>query len=249
MVNIDGVKIIRLIQTDSTNNFLHNYTGEEGEKMTVAITEFQTAGRGQGTNTWESESGKNLLFSVMIRPKNVPAARQFVLLEACALALANALDCRVEGISIKWPNDIYWYDRKMSGTLIECDVSRGMVTRCIMGIGINVNQREFKSDAPNPVSLCNALGTEQKKEDVLQSFLFQLNVCMTLLQDNHFDYIHHEYFDRMYHGDGEYEFEDAQGRFSASIISIANDGHLYLRTSDCHLRKYAFKEVRFIISD
>jgi len=249
MINIDGVKIIRLIQTDSTNDFLRNYTGDEGEKLTVAVAEYQTAGRGQGGNTWESERGKNLLFSIMMRPANVPAARQFVVLEACAVALANALDLYVDGITIKWPNDIYWYDRKISGTLTECDVYKGMVTRCIMGIGVNVNQQKFVSGAPNPVSLLNATGSFQDKEAVLNSVLFHFQISHTMLTHGHFDYLHNEYNEKLYNSGGEHEYEDERGRFKAKIIGVAKDGRIYMRRSDGAVLRYAFKEVRFVLPE
>lgn len=249
MINIDGVKIIRLIQTDSTNNFLRNYKGEEGEKMTVAVAEYQTAGRGQGENSWESERGKNLLFSVMFRPENIPAARQFVALEACAVALANALELYIDGITIKWPNDIYWYDRKISGTLTECDVYKGMVTRCIMGIGINVNQQKFVSDAPNPVSLCTALGSVQDRESVLQFVLFQFQVYHTLLKCGQFEFIHNEYDKKLYNSVGLHEYEDEHGRFKAKMVGVDKTGRLYLRRSDGAMLRYSFKEVKFILPD
>lgn len=249
MININGVKIIRLIQTDSTNDFLRNYTGEEGEKMTVAVAEYQTAGRGQGGNKWESERGKNLLLSIMFRPRNVPAARQFVVLEACAVALANALEIYLDGISIKWPNDIYWYDSKISGTLTECDVNKGMVTRCIMGIGLNVNQRKFLSDAPNPVSLSIAMGEIIDKEQVLDTVLFNFHLYHTLLVNDNFEFIHNEYNDKLYNCKGFHEFEDKNGRFKASIIGVDKTGRLYLRRDDETVLRYYFKEVRFIIPD
>jgi len=249
MINIDGVKMIRLIQTSSTNDFLRDYTGDEGEEMTVAVAEYQTAGRGQGGNKWESERGKNLLFSVMFRPKNVPAARQFVVLEACAMALANALEVYVDGITIKWPNDIYWYDSKISGTLTECDVNKGMVTRCIMGVGINVNQRKFLSDAPNPVSLSFAMGEIMDKEKVLDTVLFHFHIYHTLLANDHFELIHNEYNEKLYNSKGYHEFEDENGRFKAKAMGVDKTGRLYLRRNDGNVLRYSFKEVRFIIPD
>ena len=157
---MERIKRIFVAETDSTNRWLGNYRGEEGSVMTVVCADYQTAGRGQGTNQWESERGKNLLASMLIHPKGVPVARQFVLLEAAALAIMKALAHYADGFCIKWPNDIYYHDRKISGTLSECAVGSEGIKRCIIGTGINVNQTEFVSDAPNPVSLRQIFGKE-----------------------------------------------------------------------------------------
>lgn len=159
-------KIIRLKEVDSTNAFLKNLGTYDEDALTIAVADYQTAGRGQGVHTWESEPGKNLLFSMMMCPKWVPLRQQFLLSEAGALAVKDALDSYTDGITLKWPNDVYWYDKKISGTLIETAIDSKGIKRCIFGIGINVNQTEFHSDAPNPVSLAQILGHEVDREEV-----------------------------------------------------------------------------------
>ena len=126
--------------------------------MVVVSTDWQTSGRGQGTNCWESERAQNLLFSVMAQPLCVSVQQQFVLSMAGALAIKEVLDQFSPYFSIKWPNDIYWHDRKISGTLIETSLARGQISRFVYGIGLNVNQQRFLSDAPNPVSLVQITG-------------------------------------------------------------------------------------------
>lgn len=107
-----NTKIIKLEETDSTNTYLKNYSPSDDEEMVVAVADYQTAGRGQGTHAWESERGKNLLFSILVRPVWVPVTRQFLLSMAGAIALKDVLDTYTEGITLKWPNDVYWYDKK-----------------------------------------------------------------------------------------------------------------------------------------
>lgn len=107
-----GKKIIRLKEVDSTNTFLKNLDTYDEDALTIAIADYQTSGRGQGVHTWESEPGKNLLFSMMMCPKWVPLRQQFLLSEAGALAVKDALDSYTDGITLKWPNDVYWYDKK-----------------------------------------------------------------------------------------------------------------------------------------
>ena len=154
---MEDIKIIKVDETSSTNVLMREYSGEEGRLMTVGVAAFQSAGRGQGENKWESERGKNLTFSIKVYPVALPVMRQYVMLEAESLAIRDALAGYVDDITIKWPNDIYWRDKKISGTLSECTISGSHVGSCILGTGINLNQREFVSDAPNPVSLSQIL--------------------------------------------------------------------------------------------
>lgn len=258
---MEDIKIIQLDETDSTNRFLCEYTGEEGRFLTVATADYQTAGCGQGSNTWESERGKNLLFSMMFRTKSLPAARQFGIIESSALAVAHSLGHsttqwvdREDGFSIKWPNDIYWHDRKIAGILSECEVRGGIISRCIVGIGINIGQTEFKSDAPNPVSLSQITGkpftekrlaSEKKRvlEDVAEWFLSLL----TAVKCGYTRHYHTPYLEGLYRREGVYEFEDADSRFRASIETVEPDGRLVLRRDDGCLSRYAFKEVSYII--
>ena len=166
--------IIWLDETDSTNNYLKNYIPASDEKICVVVADYQEAGRGQGDNTWESERGQNLLFSIVVHPLMVPVHSQFLLSMAEGLALKEALDKYTEAITLKWPNDVYWKDKKIGGTLIENTLGGGHIKNCIFGTGIDVNQTEFKSSAPNPISLKNILGSDvdRKKlmDEIIESF-------------------------------------------------------------------------------
>ena len=139
---------------DSTNSALCNMLQEQ--KLPDGFTLYtyhQTQGRGQRGNQWESEPNKNLLLSTLIKPKELPIEHNFLLSEVVALAVKKTLDQHCCDISIKWPNDIYWKDKKIAGILIENTWMGRFVNTCIAGIGININQTNFLSDAPNPISL------------------------------------------------------------------------------------------------
>ena len=138
---------------ESTNTYLKQQADPDNGKASVVLTEYQSAGRGAGTNSWESEHGSNILLSIKVFPKSLPAGRMFALSETASIALWRTLSEYTDGISIKWPNDIYLHDGKMAGMLIENDLLGRNVRKAIIGIGLNVNQTIFKSDAPNPVSL------------------------------------------------------------------------------------------------
>lgn len=243
------IKTIHIAETDSTNRYLHDYRGEEGSVMTVVTTDFQTAGRGQGTNKWESEAGRNLMFSVKTRPQGVPAGRQYVMLEAASLAVRDTLAAYADGFTIKWPNDIYHLDRKISGTLSECALSGTVIRHCIIGTGINVNQRVFTSDAPNPVSLCHIIGRETDRTELLNAVLGRFDEYLAMVNAGRYDEIDAMYMRSLYRRDGLFPYRDGAGEFMASIEGVEPNGHLLLRRDDGRLSRYAFKEVSFIINN
>lgn len=246
------IHYIFLDETDSTNNYIKSLLatldGVEPEpRITVAYTDFQRAGRGQGTNKWSSERGANLLFSILCHPLWVPVQSQFLISEAEAIALRDALTAITGDITIKWPNDIYWKDKKISGTIIENTLSGGHIKDCIIGTGINVNQREFGSEAPNPVSLYQITGKETDREALLKDIVRRFDEYLTDLQNGNYEKIVSLYTSYLYRGHGFHAFRDKDGEFEAAIVEVEDDGHLILRDHDDRIRSYAFKEVEFII--
>ena len=239
--------IINLEKTDSTNRYLHDMDITGSDVMTVAVAGYQTAGKGQGSNTWESEEGKNLLVSVMLCHLPVEPVRHFLLSEAGALAVGTALSAYTGGVTLKWPNDIYWNDSKLSGTLIETAVGGQEIRRCIFGIGINVNQKVFRSDAPNPMSLCQIVGHDVPVDDVLHSVLDALEEEMSYLASGDYDYVSQRYHAMLYRREGFHLYRDSDGVFEAAISGVEDSGHLVLQEKSGRIRRYAFKEVEFVI--
>ena len=242
-------QIIYLQEIDSTNNYLHALAHPEqlGEGS-VVWAEFQTAGRGQIGNSWESAEGENLTFSVVLYPTFLPANRQFLISQITALSVKQTLDRYVDDITVKWPNDIYWRDRKICGMLIENDLTGQFIYSSILGIGININQKEFKSNAPNPVSLYQILGKETDREAFLHEFLEQLYANYLLLLQEKDALIQNTYRQALFRREGFYLYEDANGCFEAAIEEIEPSGYLHLRLKDNTVRRYEFKEVKFVIS-
>ena len=114
--------LIALDETDSTNRYISQLCNELQEsvaELTTVTAEFQTAGKGQRGNTWEAERGKNLLFSFVLYPTFLEARRQFILSQIVSLSIKEELDRWSDEITIKWPNDIYWRDKKICGILID----------------------------------------------------------------------------------------------------------------------------------
>lgn len=241
-------EIIHIDETDSTNGWLRSFiaTGEYGQDLchsgtnTVVVAEYQTAGRGCGTNSWESERGKNLTFSVLIRPEGIPARRQFHISMAVSLAVCEALGQQIGDLSIKWPNDIYWRNGKIAGMLIENQLQGEVIRSSVIGIGLNVNQQLFRSNAPNPVSLWQITGQETDRKQLLDDILRCLG-----------HYLHHDirqqYLQMLYRRKGFHPYTDKDGAFMAEIMDVGDDGHLVLLDDSGQRRRYAFKEVQFVV--
>ena len=238
-------KVIHIDETDSTNRWLRDYALSQPEGDYVVVSEYQTAGRGCGTNSWESERGKNLTFSLLIHPTEITADCQFRISEAVSLALCETLDGYVTDrqVSVKWPNDIYVDDCKICGMLIENRLRGRLMTDSIIGIGLNVNQREFFSDAPNPVSLVQLLGHEVALEPLLQAFLQKLEPMLQMDPET----LGKAYRERLYRREGEHEYRDGKGLFRAKLLNVLDDGRLVLLDTEGTARIYAFKEVQFVI--
>lgn len=239
-------KIITLQSTDSTNNFIKSLSCNNNE-MLVVIAQEQTAGRGQGTNSWESIKGKNLLISIMLHPYFLKPDSPFLLSMAASLAIKDTLTNYCSNIKIKWPNDIYWKDYKISGTLIETSIAAAKIKYFVIGIGLNINQTQFYSNAPNPISLKQIVKKDIKKEEVLETLLNNVEKYYILLQNNNEQEIIQQYHESLYRNKGYYKFKDADGYFMAKIIGVASNGKLTLCDIKNIYREYQFKQVSYIL--
>ena len=246
-MSIAAIRHIHLPETDSTNKYARATLSEA--PITLISTDYQTAGRGQRGNSWESQAGKNLLFTLSVSPVGIPASQQFALCELISIAICDILKSYTEDIHIKWPNDIYYRDRKLCGILIEHDIEGSHLSRTLIGVGLNVNQTHFTSDAPNPVSLCQILGHDIERESLLLAIaehfsgLFQQYCSSTLDRST----MHNHYTSLLYRRDIQASYEDAEGKFTATLRDVRLDGRLILEDQQGALRSYLFKEVAYII--
>ena len=162
--------------------FRSGYRPPQRKEVTLVSAEEQTAGRGQQGNSWEAEKGKNLLFSLRIHPHTIEAAQQFILSQALALSLKRTPDDYTSDTSIKWPNDIYWKDKKIAGILIENELTGKQITSSVLGVGLNINQTVFHSDAPNPVSLAQIIGHEEERQLILESIIGNFTSLLAIIE-------------------------------------------------------------------
>lgn len=252
-------RMIELDEVDSTNNFLRYLDTPGDHRMTLVTAEYQTAGRGADRNHWESARGENLLLSLRVMPVALPVHRMFAISEVTALAVRDAFDAFLPPVSlpeegrrasVKWPNDIYYGDSKVAGILIENDLQGALVLRSTIGIGININQRHFLSDAPNPRSLADIVGHDVERRFVLEQFMEHFTHYFGQIESGEqeaLDALHEKYKSRLYRLGAEHSYSDKDGTFRATLIDVEPTGHLVLRDKDGTLRRYAFKEVKFNI--
>jgi len=233
-------------KTHSTNALLWEMsrlsTLEEGF---VVRADFQTAGKGQIGNSWESEAGKNLLFSMILYPLRVPVENQFLLSQIVSLGIKKALDEYTDGITVKWPNDIYWNEKKLVGILIENSLQGNKIKAAVIGIGLNVNQKTFVSNAPNPVSLLQITGKRQNRKVLLDKI--HRNI-MELYAQLNLSEIRTAYAEALYRKDGFHTYSKETETFQAKIISVHPDGQLELETEAGERKGFYFKEVSFVLS-
>jgi len=233
-------------QTHSTNVLLWEMIREKSlPEGFVVQTDFQTAGKGQVGNSWESEAGRNLLFSMVLYPQRVTVDNQFLLSQLVSLGIKEALDEYTDGITVKWPNDIYWNDKKLVGILIENSLQGTKIKSSVIGIGLNVNQKVFVSNAPNPVSLLRITGKRQNRKLLLTKIRQNIQKLYTELSVTK---IRAEYAEALYRKDGFYAYRANDETFQAKIISVHPDGQLELETEAGERKEFYFKEVSFVLS-
>ena len=240
---------IHLNETHSTNSYLRELIMREKEQPegTVVITDYQTAGRGQKGNSWESERGKNLTFSILLHPNHIPPGKQFILSQLISIAIVGVLKKYDRHFTIKWPNDIYWKEKKIAGMLIEVDLTGSSLSNAIIGIGININQRHFKSDAPNPVSLTQITGIEHNLSELLEKILDRIVDEYNKYTPDNEEEIRQKYMALLFRNKGVYPYLYGEEIFNASIEGIEPNGQLILKKENGSIHTFAFKEISFVI--
>lgn len=247
MINF-STPVIHVRETDSTSNYLNRLSVEQNlEEFTVVSAFFQTAGKGQRGNSWESEAGKNLMFSILVYPEFLDVRKQFLLSQVISLAVKEELDTFSEGFSIKWPNDIYWREKKICGMLIENDLMGSSIKKSIAGIGVNINQERFHSPAPNPVSLWQITGKSRDIEPILENIIFRIKDNYTSLKEGKTEVLTERYHNALFRKEGMHLYRDSSGEFMASIVCVKPEGTLILKNEKGEEKGYAFKEVQYIL--
>ena len=238
--------IIELKEISSTNDYaLELARTKIVPEFTVIRADFQTKGRGQIGNHWVADSGKNLLFSVILHPTHIAANNQFILSQCVSLALFRTVSLYCEDVSIKWPNDLYVGDKKIAGILIENLLNGKNIASSIIGIGLNVNQENFIG-AENPISLKNILRNDLNINEILVLFLQELQSLYAMIPAQN-ETIRREYLANLYLLGKQAQYKDKNGTFTGAISSVSDDGKLHIIDSTGQERTYYFKEVEYLI--
>jgi len=241
-----GRSIIRLESTKSTNNYTAN-RARAGELRhgAVILTVEQTAGKGQIGASWLSDPGQNLTFSVFLDNVNLSVSRQFLLTKIVSLTLVDLLRGYGIAAKVKWPNDIYVGSRKIAGVLIENVIQGKTIVRTIVGIGLNVNQKDFGT--LNATSISRETEAAYSLDDVLFSFIGAFNKKLKELES---DSIHEEYHNQLYWLNEKHNFEDVEGNALEGVITGIDDlGRLcvdVVSDEGTHQRIFSLKEIKFL---
>ena len=230
-------------EVTSTNEVLKELfrDGRVGEG-TVILADFQTEGKGRENNSWFSDPGANLLLSILFKP-DIDATSHFLLNEFVSLSIIEALrDFDAEAM-IKWPNDIYLQGKKLAGILVENVIVSGRITSSVVGIGLNLDQKRFPEDLPNPVSLNDLREEPVKRSEVLDILLARLKARYEYLSETKHQALHADYLENVYMM-GEpviYRVNDKNKR--GLLTDIKPGGELVIKGDQGKSRLYLFGEI------
>jgi len=242
-----GSNILSFENLTSTNTYASELLkSDEVKEGTIIKASFQSAGRGQAGNGWESEAGKNLLISIILYPKAIPPSDQFLISMVISLGISDFLGKELQGCTIKWPNDIYVKNDKIAGILIENSVMDNTLVSSVAGIGLNINQHKFTWNAPNPVSMSILTGSEYDIDLCLTQLANAIDKRYESLNKGEHELLRNDYKSRLYRINEWYNYRDQEKTFTGRIVSVSEAGLLGIETREGNLREFAFKEIDFI---
>jgi BirA family biotin operon repressor/biotin-[acetyl-CoA-carboxylase] ligase len=247
MKKVIGSEITFLDKIASTNDYANKLIENEkyiDGQIIVAIN--QSSGKGQQNNVWESEPGKNITCSIILKPAFVPLEEQFLLSKAISLGVRDFLLIYTNQVSIKWPNDIYIGDKKIAGILIENIILGDKMESSVIGIGININQENFSKNIPNPTSLKIIEKRDFNIKELANQLAIKINYWYSKLRSEEIDIINKNYLKHLYRQGITSRYKDKNSSFSARIINVENTGRLLLEKENGEILKYWFKEVEYL---
>lgn len=240
-----GKDIIHLTECHSTNDeALRRLKANEIAEGSIVITENQTKGRGQRGSTWVVEPGKNLTFSIVLRPEFLVPTEQFWLNMVVSLAVWETLSGYVSGISIKWPNDlVHEQSGKIGGILIENLIQNTAIEHAVVGVGLNINQMDFI--IPRVCSMASLACQEFDKWEILKFLIRNLERYFLLLKKGGRQEIKKSYLRHLYRIDTWSLYDDGM-KFEGKILGIEEDGRLRIERRTGCLQSFDLKELRFL---
>ena len=244
-----GQNFFTLKEVDSTNKFLKELLSNSTPvtEGTVIMAESQYAGRGQQQNTWHAEPGKNLTFSILLKPDFLPVSNQFDLTRAVSLGVFDALaPLAGEKLKIKWPNDIYYRDNKMGGMLIENIIQYGTIKDAVVGIGLNINQLSFPVHLTKAISLIQILHRDYDLKTLLSDICAKIESHYLALKAGKTAFVRDSYLNRLYWLNEQREFKTKNGPFKGRIKTVRDNGLLVVQNNNGAELEFSFKEIEFL---
>lgn len=246
--NPEKIKFIHLAETDSTNSYARReasrlWTESPDCEALVVTAEEQSSGRGQRGTVWQSSKGKNLLMTIVVRPKGLAIESCYALSVASALALKESMQAFGLAASLKWPNDLYCNNCKLAGILLESDFEGTNVTQAFIGIGLNINQSEFYKMERRPTSMSIISGREFNILEVMHTIVNKFIVKYRKIANSDLSQLFDEYEKSLIGYSSPLLYRDAEGEFTAYVKGVERDGRIVLECSNGTLRRYWFKEV------
>lgn len=240
-----GKKAFFLPSCHSTNEIASVLlTNQQQLNGTVIYTDFQSKGKGQRGNSWESEDGKNILISIILDTKFVDPSDFFDLTIITSLAIHDLLtDYLKENIKIKWPNDLIYGNKKIGGILIENYIKQNVIEWCIVGVGLNINQKKFHDK--NAISLTNICGQNFDREELTNLLLQNVESKYFQLQKRKIKSLRKKYLASLYWKNEIHVFQSEGTYFNGRIIDVEPSGKLKIELEEGE-RLFDFKEVQFI---
>ena len=242
------MRIIKLNAIDSTNSYLKKLCATESvDDYTAVIAENQTQGRGQMGTVWDSEATKNLTFSVFKNVSGLDVDASFSISMITALAIIKALQSfSIPRLSIKWPNDILSEDKKICGILIENVIKQNSINESIIGVGLNVNQTEFKY-LPRASSLKLISGNNFNLDEVLLQILGNMKRCFNTFHNGDYSLLKKEYESFLFRKNKPSTFKNTDdSMFSGYIQGVSKSGNLQILLEDNIIKEYDLKEVTML---
>lgn len=243
-----GQNLVTIQQVDSTNTFLKTLLSNSKPlpEGTVIMAESQYAGRGQQQNKWHSEPGKNLTFSILLTPAFLSVTDQFDLNRVVSLGVYDALHAYLgDDLKIKWPNDIYYGDRKLGGILIETHVQGVHIKDAIIGIGLNINQESFESGAGNAISLKQILHRDYDLKTILSEICGHIEAYYINLRAGKFLFVRNTYLSRLYWLNEVKLFRSNERIFDGVIKNVKENGMLVVENNNGQ-QEFSLKQIEFL---
>jgi len=243
-----GQNLIKLKEVDSTNNFLKDLVSksEPLAEGTVIMADNQFAGRGQQESVWQTQAGKNISTSIYLKPSFLPLDMQFYLNIAVSLAVSDALSCFVtEGIKVKWPNDMYYLDKKLGGLLIENTLTGASIKSSVIGIGLNINQAEFSENiSERATSVIQILQKDVPLMDIMAKIFMFMEKYYLILRAGKYSILQNDYLAKLYKLNVPALYKQDGAVFEGIIRGFESSGRLTVETKE-GLKSFNFKEIEF----